>query len=356
MRTIAFFFLLCCLTAATAEAGRKKKPPKTVSPPTLVEMIARAKKKLAGQSVGTSKVGGDNAVLAVWKPGTAKLAVVKVRKGRSVTKGYRVTLLKRNGVNSEYRVDAPSDFVVLAIKTNVKKRPLGRKRRSVAVIYAPYGAHLDTAEMRRRGRAYLHDIATRAIAKLQARDVRSRTDPDTLVTAMVDERVLLTLLVIEHIDPPDFDARGAEATANRVLSLIGANQGDAYDHAFSDADAGGLAQFRPKTYAEIRDDYPDAKLKAEFYAGVRDHINGVMAQYCYVDFTLARLDATILKRLQSDANEQGAYLAAAYNHGLYGAAKIIAKHPDAWDKPGNGFSKANLQYVKEFRAVYRYLW
>ncbi len=355
MRKVALFFLFCFLIASPANAGGKKKVPKTVSAPTLVEQLARAKKKLAGHSVGTSKIGGDNAVLALWKPGTPDLAIVRVRNGRALKKGFRLTLMKRNGVNSEYRVEEPEGYVVLALKSNVKKRPGARRARSVAVVYAPYGPHLDTPDVRRRGRAHLAEVAGRAIAKLNALDVRSVSNPAQRVTSMVPVEMLITLLVIEHINPPDFDARGAEATANRVLALVGANGDDAYDQAFSDTDAGGLAQFRPATYKEIRDAYPAAKLKSEFYAGVRDHVNGVMAQYCYADFTLARLAQGDLERLRDD-DRLGAYLAAAYNHGLYGAAKILAAHPHDWDRSGNGFSDANLKYVEEFRAVYRYLW
>lgn len=355
MRMFALFFLFCFLVASPAEAGRKKKVPKPVSAPTLVEQLSRAKKKLAGYSVGTSKIGGDNAVLALWKPGTSDLVIVRVRKGRAVTKRFRLTLVKRNGVNTEYRVDEPEGYVVLALKSNVKKHPGSRKARSVAVVYAPYGPHLDTPDMRRRGREHLAVVAGGAIAKLDARDVRSASNPASRVTSSVPVEMLITLLVIEHINPPDFDARGAEATANRVLALIGANGDDAYDQAFSDTDAGGLAQFRPATYAEIRDAYPAAKLKREFFAGVRDHVNGVMAQYCYADFTLARLARGDAERLRDEGN-LGAYLAAAYNHGLYGAAKILVAHPRDWDRSGNGFSDANLKYVEEFRAVYRYLW
>lgn len=356
MRIIALFFLSLCLIVSPAYAGGKKKSKKAASPPNLVTMIDRAKRKLEGRQVGTSKIGGNNALLAVWKTGTSKLAVVKVRNGVSKTKGYAVTLLKRNGVNSEYRVDEPEGWVVLALKTNIKKRPAGRKARAAAVVYVPYGAHLDTAALRRRGRDHLVKIAKLAVIKLESRDVRSQIDPDERVTASVTEQMLITLLVIEQIDPDDFEARGAKATADRVLTLVGANQDDAYDYAFSDAAAGGLAQFRPETYKEIRDLYPAAELKAEFFAGVRDHVNGVMAQYCYGDFTLSKLAADDLRRLRADEAELGAYLAAAYNHGLYGAAKIIAAHPHDWDDAGNGFSDANLKYVREFRAVYRYLW
>ncbi len=325
MRMIAFFFAFMFLIA-DAEAGHGKEAPKGVSMPTLVEQLARAKKKLAGYNVGTSKIGGDNAVLALWKVGAPELAVVRVRKGRAVTKGFRLMLVERNSANSEYRVLEPDGYVVLAIKTNVAKRPPSRKKRSVAVVYAPYGAHLETPDMRRRGRAHVAEVAGKAIAELDALDVRSLSDPSRRVTASVPVEMLLTLLIIEHINPPDFDARGAEATANRVLALIGANGDDAYDQAFSDTDAGGLSQFRPATYGEIRDAYPAAKLKSDFYVGVRDHVNGVMAQYCYADFTLARLEPEDRQRLGREG-ALGAYLAAAYNHGLYGAAKNLAAHP-----------------------------
>ncbi len=356
MRTIALFFLLCCLTVTTAEAGRKKKPPKAAAPPTLVEMVVRAKKKLVGQSVGTSKIGGNYAVLAVWKPGTSKLSIVKVRNGRSVTKGYRVTLLKQNGVNSEYRVDEPQGSVVLALKTNVRAHMGRGKKRAIPAIYAPYGAHLDDAALIASGRQYLIDLVDRAAAKLDARDVDSKALADQRVTETVSPKILVTLLVIEHISPADFDARGAQPTVNRVFSLVGANREDAYDYAVSDAKAGGIAQFISETYAHTRRRYEDAKLENEYVEGMRDHCNAAMAQFCLADWSIGKLSSASYERLMKNEEDLGAFIAAAYNGGETRAAKAYEADPAHWEEAGNGLAAGAVVYVREFRAVYRYLW
>ncbi len=356
MRTIALFLLLCCLTVTTAEAGRKRKAPKRASPPTLVEMIDRAKKKLEAHAVGTSKIGGDYAVLAVWKQGTSKLDFVKVWKGRSVTKGYAVTLLKRNGVNSEYRVDKPEGFVVLALKTNVRARMGRGKKRAVAAVYAPYGEHLDDAALIKSGRRYLITLVDRAAKKLDALDVDSKVDASKRVTETVSSKILVTLLVIEHISPDDFDDRGVKATANRVFSLVGANREDAYDYAVSDAKAGGIAQFISETYAYTRSRYGEAKLKEGFVAGMRDHCNAAMAQYCLADWSIKQLSDQAYARLAKNEEDLGAYIAAAYNGGEKRAAKAYADDVDHWEESGHGLAGGTVIYVREFRAVYRYLW
>jgi len=89
---------------------------------------------------------------------------------------------------------------------------------------------------------------------------------------------------------------------------------------------------------------------------MRDHVNAVKIQYCFIDYALSKVDPDELKRLKKDDVELGAYLAAAYNHGQNGAAKALATHGEDWDEPGNGIGDGSLRYVKEFRAVYRLLW
>lgn len=321
---------------------------------TKADVLAVAKACAADGDIGTSRIGGDNAVLGVWKAGDVRIRRVVVRAGVSRTEGFEVKLLRKNGAGSEYEVTKPEGYAVYALKTNIKKRPKGGDR-SVAVTYAPYGPHLDDPAIVERGRLYLDDLADDAGVALDKRDVRSRADPEALVTETVSGRVLVTLFVIEHIDPDDFAARGAKKTAERVLALIGANGEHAYDYAFSEAEAGGLPQFRSATYEETRDRYPSAKLKEGFYDGVRDHENGAMATYCYLDWALSRLSPDDFVRLK-DEGDLGAWLAAAYNHGLYGASKIVEEHPDDWEDPGNGFGDGTLGYVQEFREVYGLLW
>ena len=335
---------------AVALADGKASAPKGVD-----KMLPVAKKALKKGRIGTTRIGGEQAVLAAWKEGTKIVRLVNVRNGRSKTKGFDVDLVgKPNGANTRYVVASPDGWHVLAIRTNVRKDLRGRK--TMPAIYVPYGDHIDTPAFRKAGRAYLEDLIEKAGDKLDERDVASKTDPDARVTEVVPWKVLMTLLVIEHIDPDDFTERGVDATMNRVLALVGANKGDAYDYAVSDKNAGGLAQFIPTTYAEIREKYPDAKIAEDFLKGMRDHRNAVMIQYCFIDYALSKLDAADLKHLRKDDEELGAYLAAAYNHGQNGAAAAYAAHGDDWDEPGNGIGDGSLLYVKEFRAVYRKLW
>jgi hypothetical protein len=335
---------------ALAYADRLRGQPKGVA-----KMLPAAKKKLEAGRIGTTRIGGEQAVLAVWKEGTKTVRLVNVRNGRSKTEGFDVELIGGpNGANTRYEVLEPDGWHVLAIRTNVRKDLRGRT--SKPAIYVPYGDHIDTREFREAGRAYLEDLIVKAGDDLDRLDVVSKADPEARVTEVVPWRVLMTLLIIEHIDPDDFDARGAEPTMNRVLALVGANKADAYDYAVSDKKAGGLAQFIPTTYKEIREDYPKAKIEKDFLTGMRDHRNAIRIQYCFIDFALSKISADERKRLAKDDVELGAYLAAAYNHGQNGAAKVLAAHGDDWDVPGNGIPDGTLAYVEEFRAVYALLW
>jgi hypothetical protein len=325
------------------------------SPEGVARMLPVAKKALKKARIGTERIGGEQAVLAAWKEGTKIVRLVHVRNGRSKTKGFEVELVGRpNGANTRYEIVKPEGWHALAIRTNVRKDLRGR--RSMPAIYVPFGDHIDGPEFREAGRAYLEDLVERAGDALDRLDVASRADPEKRVTEVVPWKLLMTLVVIEHIDPDDFKERGAEPTMRRVLALVGANKGDAYDYAVSDKKAGGLAQFIPATYKDIRERYPEAKITADFLKGMRDHLNAIMIQYCFVDHALTKVSAADLERLQEDDEELGAYLAAAYNHGQNGAAKALAAHGDAWDEPGNGIPDGTLLYVREFRAVYRLLW
>ncbi|MEK7546515.1 MAG: hypothetical protein AAB554_05640 [Patescibacteria group bacterium] len=349
----AFFWFGMAVIGPVASSyadGSGRKAPKGVE-----KMLPVAKKALKKGRVGTTRVGGEQAVLAAWKEGTKDVRLVNVRNGRSKTEGFDVKIVgKPNGVNTRYEIERPEDWHVLAIRTNVRKDLRGR--RSMPATYVPYGDHIDAPQFREAGRRYLEGLVERAGDKLDDLDVASRADGERLVTEAVPWKVLMTLLVIEHIDPDDFTARGVDDTMNRVLATIGANKDDSYDYAISEKAAGGLAQFIPTTYAEIRAKYPEANITKDFLKGMRDHRNAVKIQYCFIDYALAQLDAADLKKLAEDDEELGAYLAAAYNHGQNGAAKVYAAHGEDWDEPGNGIGEGSLLYVKEFRAVYRKLW
>ncbi len=152
--------VLLFLTAAPGGAAipeAAKEPPAAIAAayPDLNLRIGQAKDLLAEAAIGSSRPGGDNAVLAVWdgSPDGA-VRLVSVRDGVSRTSGFAVERQRYNGVNSDYRVTEPEGWVVLAGKFNVGR---GRTRRTA--VYTPYTPGLHTPDMVAAGRAYLETAA-----------------------------------------------------------------------------------------------------------------------------------------------------------------------------------------------------
>ena len=322
----------------------------------VMERLNDARRMLSDARIGTTRIGGDNAVLAVWSPSspTSGIRLVNVLGGTSRTRGFTIELLVRNGVNSQYRVTAPEGWIVLAIRTNVRG---GRSRGSEPAIYAPYNPALHTPEMERDGRAYLESLMASARRRLESAHAASRVDRSLLVPAVIPDRVLLSLLIIEHVDPGDFSSHGAEWSASRVFVTAALNRGEAYRHAGSYAGALGLAQFIRGTYALTRTRYAEVGLPRDFRAGMTDHVHAVVAQYCLADWSLTRLtDAHRTRlRLAANAEDMGAFLAAAYNGGEDRAARALADDPIRWEREGHGLASQTVGYVREFRETYRFL-
>jgi hypothetical protein len=250
------------------------------------------------------------------------------------------------------------------MKTNARV-PDDTGIRAKPVIYAPYSPPLDTPGMRALGRAYLESVMDEAAGRLDSRKVVSRTEEGSLVTEVAPVRAMVTILLIEHMDHDEFFAEGTEASVNKVLATIGLNGVDTYDHAFSFAGAGGLAQFIKGTYATTRQTYPDARLLPGFYAGMRDHVNAVMAQFCLVDLEMSVLPKELYLRWNQHEEAIGAYVASAYNGGSSRTLGAIAAHPYDWETAQEheecsedrcGLRPETVIYLKKFHAVYRHLY
>jgi hypothetical protein len=330
----------------------------------LLAKIAKAKRALEGQWVGTWRRGGSHAVLAVSDLKDGPIRVVHVRNGASRTTGFTVSLRKKNGVNSHYDVLEPEGLVVLAMKTNARVTDDGATR-TKPVTYAPYSPPLDTPGMRALGRAYLESVVDSAAAKLDDRKVMSRTEEESLVTEVSPVRTMIVILLIEHMDHDEFFAEGAEASVNKVFTTIGLNGSRTYEYAFSFAGAGGLAQFIKGTYAVTRNAYPAARLEPRFFAGMRDHVNAVMAQFCLVDLELSVLPKDLYLRWNQREEAIGAYIASAYNGGSARTLAAIAGHPHDWESATEheecaddrcGLRLETRIYLEKFHAVYRHLY
>ncbi len=323
----------------------------------LCRRIEEAKRLLGPAQMHTSRIGGNDAVLAVWNPAlAAPPTLVVVANGLSRTNGFDITVRRANGVNSNYRVNAPVGYITLAIKTNVRGAtpPFG----PTAVVYVPYSEDLHRKELTHDGLEYLHGLVPKAADALDEKNVRSLIDPNSKVSETVPAKILTTLLVIEHIDPDEFAALGTEHSVSKVLMVLGANRGDAFRYAVSGAHARGLAQFIPSTYDITRNRYPSAGLPKSFVEGMTNHQFAVMAQYCLADWSLTKLPAHVLRTLQaSDRQENlGAWLAAAYNGGEERAARVYLGDPAHWEEAGHGLAPETVKYVVIFRAVFRQLY
>ncbi|MEY4744896.1 MAG: hypothetical protein RL272_841 [Candidatus Parcubacteria bacterium] len=352
-RIVLCIWLLIAAVIAPASAAAQDAPSRPAHA-VVMSRIAEARRLLAGASIGTTRIGGDNAVLAVWQPSDPSRGtrLVNVRNGASRTRGFTVQVLVRNGVNSRYRIDG--GWSVLAIRTNV--RGAGRTR-SMPVVHVPYDPALHTPEMERDGRAYLESVIASARRRLTDARASSRSTDGRLVPDVIPDRVLMSLLVIEHVDPTDFASQGVERSAGQVFVIAALNKDDAFRYAGSYAGALGLAQFIRGTYALTRARYPAARLPSDFRTGMGDHVAAVTAQYCLADWSLSRLPAAERDRLRLPANAEdlGAFLAAAYNGGEERAASAYLADRVSWERAGCGLAAQTVGYVAEFRETYRFL-
>lgn len=350
---VLFVFTAAMPTNASALYGPEDRI--TVPP----EKISEAKRILKRSRIGTRQIGGHHAVLAVWRAGSdERVMTVLVRKGRSRTRGFKVELLHRNGVNSTYAVTEPDGYYVLAIRTNVKN--YGGKSWSKPVVYVPYSELMHTKQLAEEGLRYLEEITENARRKLEQKSVLSYIDQSSQVTEQTEKRVLIALMIVEHImDRSRLNLNGpdAEQIIERVLVTLGANRRETYNFARSSAGAMGLAQFMPRTYRNTRLNYPSARLCRSHIRGMQDHVNAVMAGYCLADWIQTSLGADELSALRQDPEEIGAYIAASYNGGHHRAVRAYTRFPDSWDQHHGrrGLLKNTTKYVKTFRIVYRYL-
>ncbi|MFH1047472.1 MAG: hypothetical protein V1738_04170 [Patescibacteria group bacterium] len=345
----------------------------------LHQSIGRAEAKLRSASIGTKEVGGRQAVLAVWNPAGNHndIRLVYVRDGVSQTKGFTVQvrpwngLAPRpgvdlyNGVNTRYAVTSPSDWYVLALKTNTRTEP--------GAIYVPYNPAYQTPEIAAAGRSELIETVLAAEKIIARRNVKSTIRPDALVTDLLetskdptkldaDGRMLLTLLLIEHMDVDEFRARGAVWTSEKVLVTLALNGPRTYRYAVSSAGAGGLAQFIEPTYRDIQTRYPAAALPTSFVDAMRNHVHAVIAQYCLMDRAFKTLTDTGFS-VPTDRNLAGWYFAAAYNAGEHRAIPayreyqrcVTAKRRGVRCTFSKGLPTETQNYVREYSAVYDHM-
>lgn len=246
------------------------------------------------------------------------------------------------GVNANYRiVCGGSPELVLAGK-DILLDSRGREAKTLdgrsQAIYIPYSDDLARPEIIEAGKLYIHGQISRAAEELRRDKVYSRAIPGKLVADIFSEEILFRLSLIEHIDHAEFEEKGAEYSAAKVLTQFGLNRGDTFEYAVSWTGALCLMQIMPSTYSDkkdkkgrviskgIRSSYPEANLPLSAREGAcGSHVSGIKTAYLVLDSKLSAMPAEFKYLLLKDPETYGIYLAAAYNGGEKRSRALFAK-------------------------------
>lgn len=199
-------------------------------------------------------------------------------------------------------------------------------------VYVPYSDSQISLEAAFNGLKYLYDQDTIARFLLRSRNVRSKVDPSKYVYELIPRHMTVATLINEHTDHDEFDRLGVTYTLMKALITTSLNRERTYNYSGSWAGAYGYAQFIRTSYAATVKGCKNAKLIPDFHEGMRDHVNAIMAQYCYMDATLLELTPDQRARLFKADNHDllVQWLAAAYNGAPARAAKSYARNTASW--------------------------
>ena len=164
--------------------------------------------------------------------------------------------------------------------------------------------------------------------------------------------ISLVLSIIEHIDPLRFENSlpgGETALVHEVLTIIGANMGDAYAYSRSPGGARGLFQFIPGTYKKMLRKYREAGLDTNFVSGCSNHENAAKASLLLFDSDLHDLPDDYLRTIGDDMQAVGRYLAAAYNCGSHRVERSLRACTGGWTCL---LPEETKIYLKKFDAVW----
>jgi hypothetical protein len=272
--------------------------------------------------------------LELLNPQTCQLRQIQITKHDDelvAPSGYDIAVVERvNGLTwnywaTQYEVREPAGWLVAANAYPIEEQEK-KKTTITTVIYTPYSDALNMPELVRAGRTYLTGLAQRAQQELRVSGVKSQSTPKTLIADMSELKpeFIARLVPIEHMDLDEFLLDPAWTT-DRIFVLLGANRERTGAYTCNKANACGLMQFTPGTYALMVAAYPAAKLNPDFVSGARDPLNAMKAAFVLHDYNLAQfkkgLAAQQFSALIGDAALLEESLSSAYNTG---ASRTVA--------------------------------
>ena len=294
----------------------------------LLEQIAMARACVANQPAGfADKSGNVRRVALAILDATGLIRLVQIQQAlkgdiKVLQGNVRLVLRRNNRINSDFEVIDPPGGKVLSVRYPHARNDLR--------IYTPYSPELAQPEVFNAGLQVKDDFIDRALARLRAANVPSRAFPGKLVADVVSRKILTILLLIEHINPKDFQsAELTEAQVGKVLVILAANKELAYAHNISPAGAGGIAQLMRGTYADVVAAYRSAPLEKNFERSAADPINAIMVQILLCDYDWSRVNE-FSKPAEISAERIGPYLAACYNGGCSPVKRAFQEGMASW--------------------------
>jgi len=305
--------------------------------------IARAKEALEDQTAEYNICGGRiceaNVLLAV-RNSQGRIEIVKVFHTGEVSDDRKIEFDNLNrGMGTAFSIKEKGHDILA-----MKRATWDSQGRIEEGVYVPYSQGMNTQEMRRQGMAYLRSVVAEAKEKLKELRVKSKAYPGKLVADTVPTDVPITIALIEHIDPDDFNAyqkakKPIIPLIDKVLVTLALNGEEAYRYCGSPAGARGLFQFTCPTYGLVVKNYPGASLCPGFVPGTAAHVNAAMASFLLFDSDLNSLGRNRLNYFRKRPELGRLFIAASYNGGSKRAVH-------------NQLLPETKNYIEKFRAVW----
>ncbi|HWS88968.1 MAG TPA: hypothetical protein VN282_18485 [Pyrinomonadaceae bacterium] len=290
-----------------------------------IDEAKRELKKLPADSL-------DEVTLAVADP-SGEVQTLRASKEEFLRQGGEFTAVSSEGEPLKVAVVRPN-YVNTAVRvTDAKGRELqplvvrypiekGGKLKEVAYYTSAHPA-VEDKEVVRAGGDYVRERLDEAARRLAA--IGEHIDP-----AIID--VAERLAHVEHTDHKRFKTESHPALFDEIRTLYALNAGDTYRYSVSSAGAGGMVQMIPPTYEAIREQFPRARLKADFVEGMRDHENATVAMLLYMQDTWDYLkkQEEVAAAMAAGLATQEELLAAGYNSNPRKLPGYLARGGSAW--------------------------
>ena len=306
----------------------------------MMESTHLEKSKCGGKRDGWKKCLGDYIVAASDIEGN--LMQVEAYENKPSSPANFSVRCERNdgacdvGVNVPLIVEAPPGWTVVAIRTAIwdKQGPDGIS----GAVYVPYTSRLNTPELRLAGLEYLTQAVETAHQELVDIGIPSQYIRGTQATDWGTTDHVLTLILTEQMRSDFQFVEGSDDVRtemlNRTLTILGANQELTSSYSRSSKGAAGLAQLMPRTYRELRKQYPDAGLLEDHVEGRVDHCSAIRAAIVHTDseWWPFRGDKEFTHRefLKSETEHRRLVFAAGYNWSIGKVDFRIDKHGAQW--------------------------